>query len=638
MSFADARPLVREALAALGVDDLVFGIHDLSFPAAAAEDTGRGTPYSEAGFRFLGFVRELGFDGLQLGPQGRRPPGRTSPYDGAIFARDDLCISLGRLASDAALPLLGRSRLEALVAAKPPGPGTRVAHEYVERAHRAALGEAFDAFLAREDAGDPGAAAWALRLRDFSERHAFWLEPHGLFEVLSRLHGGAPSEEWGEPDARLFAPRPGEAPHADARRKALTALHARALRFEAFVQLLAHAQHAAFQEELRGLGIRLFADFQIGMSPRDVWAWRTVLLPGYAMGAPPSRTNPDGQPWHYPVLHPQQLGTPASPGPALELLLRRVDKIFDEYDAIRLDHPHGLVCPWVYRSDLPDPLRAVQQGARLLSSPDLPDHPELAPFSIPRREQLNPDPATPRHADDWVVALEPEQVARYAVAVDAIVVAARRHGRPAEALVCEVLSTQPHPLRRVLERHGLGRFRITQKADVADPRDVYRSENARAQDWIMVGNHDTEPLWARLGTWADRGELPARARYLAGRLVPEPAQRERFAVALLADPGRFADAQFADLFASPARHVMVFFADLFGEAEPYNRPGTVTADNWSLRVPGDYRAAYAAALAERRALNLPASLALALRARGGEGPEALAGRLDGMATRFREAG
>ena len=39
-------------------------------------------------------------------------------------------------------------------------------------------------------------------------------------------------------------------------------------------------------------------------------------------------------------------------------------------------------------------------------------------------------------------------------------------GAVAEDLVCEILSTQPYPLARVCARHDLGRFRVTQKANL----------------------------------------------------------------------------------------------------------------------------------------------------------------------------
>ena len=44
--------------------------------------------------------------------------------------------------------------------------------------------------------------------------------------------------------------------------------------------------------------------------------------------------------------------------------------------------------------------------------------------------------------------------------------------------------------------------------------DVYRGENARAADWIMVGNHDTPPIWQLVESWQRDGGADARARDL----------------------------------------------------------------------------------------------------------------------------
>jgi 4-alpha-glucanotransferase len=172
-------------------------------------------------------------------------------------------------------------------------------------------------------------------------------------------------------------------------------------------------------------------------------------------------------------------------------------------------------------------------------------------------------------------------------------------------------------VRRVMEQEGLGRLCVTQKANLDDPRDVYRSENARACDWIMVGNHDTPPVWQLCDRWHGSATAVQRANHLASRLEPEPGERAAFAAALLSSPGRLATAMFAELFASAAASVSIFFSDLFGYRQTYNVPGTVSDENWRLRVAPDYSTEYArdiASMTDPRALNLPRALGLALRA------------------------
>jgi 4-alpha-glucanotransferase len=162
----------------------------------------------------------------------------------------------------------------------------------------------------------------------------------------------------------------------------------------------------------------------------------------------------------------------------------------------------------------------------------------------------------------------------------------------------------------VLDRHDVGRFRVTQKARLDDPRDVYRSENAAPADWVMVGTHDTEPIALVVRRWFASGEIEARAAYLAERLARTDGTRATLRTEIARDPQTCMRAMVADLFASPARHVIVFFADLFGLDEVFNVPGEVNSTNWNLRVPPDYENA------TNCGVEIRAALAMALRARG----------------------
>lgn len=639
----DYRRHVTAALAALQVRNLVLSLHDPSLPGEAGEDLGRGSPYSAAGQRFLEFARDLGFTGIQLGPQGLTSEDNPSPYDGTLFSRNVLNVSLGALTQEAWGALLRPERVRALSAAHRLGDG-RVPHRQVFRAQEEALEEAWEAFQHRRAQAVPGEAfsRLAARFEAFLREHAEWLERDALYEALCVEHGRPYWREWpSEWDRRLWNPRPGEEGVFAHRRRVLLSKHAARVEAYAFRQFLVHAQHEALRERTAAWGLKLYGDMQIGYSPRDAWAWQGLFLSTYLMGAPPSRTNPEGQSWNYPVLDPSRYHEPpggeepyapvARPGPVLWFMASRVNKMLAEYDGLRIDHPHGLVCPWVYRAGTPEPLRAVRGGARLFASPDLEDHPELARHALVTPEGV--DRSVPRYADGWVRELAPEQVTRYSALFDAIVAAVHARGRQVSDLLCEVLSTLPYPLQRVLEQYGLGRFRVTQKADLTNPRDVYRGENAAPADWIMLGNHDTKSIWALAERWFAAGEARAQADYLASRLHPEEAGREAFTRRLLEEPGLLVQAKFAELFVSRAENVMVFFADLLGMKETYNAPGTVSDENWSLRIPREYRREYGEKLERDEALNLPGALAMALRAVAPENPllieelERLAGRL-----------
>jgi 4-alpha-glucanotransferase len=601
---------IAEALKLLGVESFVLSIHDPSFPSDPGEDPGRGTPYGNGARRFLSFARELGFNGIQLGPQGLTAPGNTSPYDGTAFSRNPLNVSLARLVDDG---LLSRGTLDEIVSARPPGADKRAADVAVHAAYDRVFREVHDAFVAR----GPEAKA---RLAGFMAESERWLVRDALWAVLAAEHGPVLSEwpktERGALDARLFARGAEKDPAAKKRLAELVQQHAGHIERHALAQMLVRDQHQAFRKEMRDLGLKVYGDFQIGYAAQDVWAWGAAFLEGYRMGAPPSRTNPEGQPWNYPVLDPALYFDEAGgPGPAMELFRARFARMLEDYDAIRIDHPHGLVTPWVYRADAKNPKDAVKKGARLFSSPSLPDHPELAKYAIATKAQIDCD--VPRYADAWEHDLDDDQVRRYGALFDQMMESFIGSGRDKGDLLVEVLSTLPHPLSRVLEKHGVGRFRVTQKAAPGDPHDVYSTSRANPADWVMVGNHDTKPIWTLIDEWRKSGRHELEADALAARLgatEEERAQlRDRFA-----DPGNLAEAKLAELFTSRAKNVMLFFADLFGDKEVYNTPGTISDLNWSLRVDPSWATSHEERAAGGRALSVPRALALALRARGAD--------------------
>lgn len=317
----DARS-VEEALALLGVRNLVLGVHDASLPADPDGDVGHGAPGSRSSERFFRFASHLGFNGLQFGPQGLASGDAPSPYESAVFARSEASIALGALASEAWRTLLRSETLAALVAARPPGSETRACHGAARGAVRRALGEAWQALETRRTGADArGLQPLLEALSSFEREQAQWLERDLVFEAALAEHGHDDWPRWGGAadaalDARLFAPHAGEEAACEARRRELLARHARRVTLARFAQFVAHEQHHALRRLAAELRLRLFGDLQIGLAHRDVWSWQAFLLEGYLLGAPPSRTNPEGQAWGYRLLDParERAAPGSSPG------------------------------------------------------------------------------------------------------------------------------------------------------------------------------------------------------------------------------------------------------------------------------------------------------------------------------------
>lgn len=550
MSFA------AEAKQKLGIRRLVLQIHDTSFPARADEDTGRGSPYSDGAADLLKFVQQLGFDGIQFGPQGQTDRQNPCPYDGRLFLNDFLSIALKPLAFDDYWGgILSPQTLQRVVEGRPAGSG-RSHHQYAWDEVSAALDEAVACFQARGSDDAPLNRDFAA----FVTANEDWL-PRDFAGNLSVS--------------------------------------------QALPQFILHQQRqhlkAAFPD------LRFYGDFQIGINPIDAEQFAHLFHPDYALGAPPSRTNPEGQPWGYAVLHPDRIAD----GSAQQFLKRRVQRLLSGLDGIRIDHPHGLVCPWVYRRHQQPAAEAVRQGARMYESPDNPDHPDLARYAIPESSQI--DTAVSKYDSHRVTELNDEQVDRYSVLIDVVLDCVREAGGDVVSdVACEVLSTLPYPLQRVMQRHGLGRFRVVQKANLTDPTDGYRIEQAQPGDWIMPGNHDTPPIWLLARGWCAGGRGREWAEYLADRLRVPPTARSDFLARTSSEPGELVHALFAAVLASRASHVSLFFPDLFGLTAFYNRPGIINETNWRLRVSPTFSDDYTQNCRRNQALNLTRCFTLAL--------------------------
>lgn len=621
--FASLQAKIDQALKILGIRNFLLGIHDAAFPSLPEEDFGRGSPYSEGAAGFINFARTLGFSGIQLGPQGITTPANLSPYDATFFSKNPLSLAPLPL-TRSGCNLLSPKTLAGFTGRIPPE-STRISDTFARQATQCISAEACNRHR-RLIAEGTNASRASLHdyFQTFRLKNATWLIRDALYEILRQHYGGKTWRHWETDevallDQRLFAPPAGRKASVSLRLRSLYRQHAQAIEDYSFIQFLLAAQHRELRQRCRNLGLKLFGDFQIGISARDAWGAHSFLLPDYVMGAPPSRTNPQGQPWNYPLLDPRRYCITGikgcrKPGPAVSFLRTRIKKLVEEFDGLRLDHPHGLICPWVYKAGQEDPVGAVQKGARLFASPMLDDHPALAKFAIVRQDQLNT--MAERHSDDWVTTLDHEQVSRYAQLFDVIMkAAAQRPDTPCE-IACEILSTQPYPVKRVMELYGLGRFRVTQKADLDNELDVYRSENAQPEDWLMLGNHDTAPIWQVADNWLVTGNAHRQAEYLATRLRIPAAERAEWTERVSVDAGALVQAKFADLLIGPAQNIMVFFTDLLGSKETYNKPGTMSVANWTLRIPSNYKSIYAEKLAANHALDIPRGLAMALRARG----------------------
>ncbi|MEB3287588.1 MAG: 4-alpha-glucanotransferase [Vampirovibrionales bacterium] len=619
---ADYQSTVKEALTALGTEDLSLIIHGSSFPSLADADTGFGSPYGEAAKTFLLYLKSLGFNGVQLGPGGKTKAVDASPYVSTTFSGNPLFIDLAPLVSQGLLSQASYKRIIAEnpaqeVAGEASKKNHKTAYDYIYVQQAGALQEAFETFEAK--AAEPAVAKMRRDFDAFCAKNAWWLEKDALYEALAVEHQNDYWPQWpSDLDKRLLNPQASEQHAAEERVAELKSRQAGVIRRYQFEQWLLDCQKQAFVQWATSEGIKLIADRQVGFADRDVWAYQTLFMQEWALGAPPDYFSKNGQAWDMPVLNPDLLFMPdGGLGPGGEFLKSIFDKTFCENPGgVRIDHIIGLIDPWIY---LKKKSPKLEDGAgRLFSSPE---HPLLGRFSKARPDQVNHQVAA--YHEDRIQHLSNEDIERYAAIIRLVADCAKAHDLPLNAVICEDLGTLTNPVKAVLDVLGLSGVRVSEFVDTDKSDHLYRGRNVAPQHWIMPGSHDNEPLYRWVKKLFEENRQFAHTRNLREDLQPAGSLAATFALpfgAIDHDPKAFLLAKYAELFASPSAHVQVFFSDFFAIDALYNKPGQGGKSNWALRLPNAYDECYAKALKRQTALNLPMTLHLALASRLSQAP------------------
>ena len=136
----------------------------------------------------------------------------------------------------------------------------------------------------------------------------------------------------------------------------------------------------------------------------------------------------------------------------------------------------------------------------------------------------------------------------------------------------------------------------------------------------MVGTHDNNPIskWAESMINTHEGYL--HAKNLVEDLFADADNKDDIIVKLTQDKDYLKFVKLVEIFASKAKNVQIFFTDFFQINETYNTPGTSGDQNWSLRLPNDFKS--------MDAINLNEILKAANMARGKDFADKYAGLID----------
>lgn len=591
--------VIQKALKTLDKKNFAFIIHSGSFPSAQGENTGFGTINSNGGKEVIDFAKGI-FNAIQLGPAGKTKSCDSSPYTGTIFSGNPLFIDLKQLTTPEWNKILSVETYNSIVEGNPNKDTNKTAYSYIYKCQNEALEEAWKNFKTN------GSAALKKEFESYKLENDYWLDKDSLYEALSIEHGNDYWPLWNsETDKNLFNPKSNEEKIEYAKRiNEISKKYSDTIEQYKFVQFVLNKQNEKTREYAQNAGIKMIADRQVAFSDRDTWAYQSLFLEGWMLGCPPDYFSKDGQAWGFPVMNPDRMynedGSLDEGGILLKNLYKKMFK--ENPGGVRIDHIVGLIDPWVYKAGKKP---RIEQGAgRLYSSPE---HPELKKYAIARLEDL--DPELEADKEKRVKTLSKEQIHLYGRLIEKIVIAAaEEEGLDKDAIVCEDLGTLTNPVAAVMKEYGLQGMRLTQFVVPEKPEHPYRCCNIDPHCWAMVGTHDNEPIamWANSMINTHEGYL--HVKNLVEDLFADCDNKDDIITQMTKDAEFLKQTKLVEIFASKAENIQIFFTDFFNIYDVYNRPGTSGDENWSLRLPDNFK--------DLTPINLAKILKLAIIARG----------------------
>jgi 4-alpha-glucanotransferase len=294
-------------------------LHPTSLPGShGCGDLG---PEAHAFARWLAEGGQRVWQMLPVGPVGYG----NSPYSAlSAFAGSPLLISVDRLVGEGLLP-------RSAVADVPPFPERRVDYAATRAWRERCLTLAHTAFTKRTS-DHPSFEA-------FCAANEAWLDDYALYAAIKRSRRDGPWFEW-EPDLRARDP--------EALARARHALREE-IAEQRFQQWLFDRHWQALRDECAMLGVGLIGDLPIFVAhdSADVWAHREIFhldaqgWPTVVAGVPPDYFSATGQRWGNPLYRWDVLEKTG-----YRWWLQRFHRLFERFDAVRLDHFIGFQRYW----------------------------------------------------------------------------------------------------------------------------------------------------------------------------------------------------------------------------------------------------------------------------------------------------
>ncbi len=606
----DLQKAMDDGFKAIGTDQRIAITHGSVFPAAG-RDSFVGSPYGEGATRWINFLKLYGFNGNQLGPNGMilYDDKNYSPYNSSALNENFLFIDLKPLTTEKYGKILSEESYEKLtIPADADDKNYRLSNfaeaKYV---YFQALNESYKNFKANLAKGQPEAIQLNKEFEEFKAQKGKQTEEEGLYRVLSTLYGDEDCDNWPEYDSDLMILTRQDNIKAKKHYASLIKRFHKSIEEYQFEQFIVTKQIKENKEFRDGIGFTYFSDLLVGCSKMDYWRYKEAFLKGYYMGAPADDATKPHQTWGIHVINPQKLFIDKDQlNIGGEFLREKLRHALENCENIRIDHPMGMIEPFVYRGDS---LQYDENGKQIK------------------------DALYVRYLSQLFEAGTPiDKYSDYEKIMTRIVLPTLKEKNITDknAPVWENLCSEPTLFKKVYyEQNNLPHMIML---DYKRGKDYNNPD-----DWYLLGSHDSIPVLNMLKRHGGniRNEEAWNPLYLAGYLNQDtkridenvefcntisntfPDKTPKTGVDLAKADMAMVQAKFAELLLK--KKIQISFADILGITDNgvvYNIGGESNPVFWKERLAPDFEDKYYENLSSETptALNMPEVLKIALQA------------------------
>ena len=588
----DFNRTLKVAFDYLGTENVSLIMHGVSFPEIQGQYNSKvGTP--NGADELVEFTQLHGFNSHQLGPNGKLKYGDddTSPYSSSVFEKNTLFINFNQLLSGDYASILDEKDL-AKYLEKPKATSknfTTANYKEAKKDTDALLDIAYKNFSSKLIAGNKD----AIRLNDeftaFQKQNSQWLDYYAVLSIITKKHNTDYYPNWPQEDQNLIYDVKQGDTVAKQRFERIIADNKEEIEKYKFAQFLVDKQTKA--DNIARGGYVYISDLEVGTSSLDELVFKDVFLPNYKIGCKYGGVKNSPQLWGISIPDPNKLfNEDGSLGPSGQFIKAKLQNALSGAQSIRIDHAMGLVNPYLYKPESVKYAVAFENGQKI---------------KYPIREAL--------HAG-YLSELGIDKNNNYQKVLSKIVIPTMEEmGINPQDVIWEDLGNDETGIfdkifRDELHLPGISCMIWEKGTDARQKRD----------NWAYVGCHDNKPGRQLVHDKETKKQEPWKSEYLVDALRCDPyksAERSALERKITLSPKELWKAKLADLFYS-TKNIQISFMDFFGINKSFNTPGTVGAENWSLRLNPNYKDTYYRALENNDwAINMPEILEMAVQAK-----------------------